>query len=71
MNSSIYNADRATHLRIVSAALVIGIAIVGLGLTTRVSTIGGMQASGQPAQIQKAAQVSREALISRTAPGPT
>jgi len=35
MNHSIYSADRTTHLKIVVVALVAGILVVGLGITTR------------------------------------
>jgi hypothetical protein len=35
MNHSIYSADRGTHLKIVVVALVAGIAVVGLGLSSR------------------------------------
>jgi cytochrome b subunit of formate dehydrogenase len=34
MNHSIYSADRTTHLKIVVVALVAGIAITGLGLSS-------------------------------------
>jgi hypothetical protein len=34
MNYSIYSADRTTHLKIVVVALVTGIAIAGLGLSS-------------------------------------
>jgi hypothetical protein len=71
MNSSIFSADRATHLRVVAIALVISIAIVGLGIAARVSAIGVMQANAHPAQIVKAGQVSREAVAARIAPGRT
>ncbi len=69
MNSSIYSADRTTHLRIIAVALVISIAIVGVGISARVSAIGAMQASEQ--QVQKAGQASREAAALRTSPGRT
>jgi hypothetical protein len=68
MNSSIYSADRATHLRIVAIALVISIAIVGLGIVARVSEIGAMEAGAYPAHIVKAGQLGREAA-SRMVPG--
>jgi len=71
MNSSIYSADRTTHLRVVAVALAISIAIVGLGISARLSAVDAMQASEQPGQIQKAGQVSREAAVSRAAPGHT
>ena len=32
MNHSIYTADKGTHLKIVAIALVMGIAMAGLGL---------------------------------------
>jgi hypothetical protein len=71
MNSSIYSADRATHLRIVAIALIISITIVGLGISARVSAISAMQANAYPAQIVKAGQVNREAAAARIAPGRT
>jgi len=37
MNYSIYSADRTTHLKIVVVALVAGIAVAGLGLSSRVN----------------------------------
>ena len=37
MNYSIYSADRTTHLKIVVVALVAGISIAGLGLSSRVN----------------------------------
>jgi hypothetical protein len=38
MNHWIYSADRTTHLKIVVVALVAGIAIAGLGLSSRASS---------------------------------
>ena len=35
MNHSIYSADRSTHLKVVVAALVAGIVVVGLGISAR------------------------------------
>ena len=35
MNHSIYSADRTTHLKIVVVALVAGILVAGLGISTR------------------------------------
>ena len=35
MNHSIHSADRATHLKIVVMALVAGIAVAGLAISTR------------------------------------
>jgi hypothetical protein len=45
MNHSIYSADRTTHLKIVIIALVIGIAGIGLGLSSRAG-IGSTQTAG-------------------------
>ena len=39
MSSSVYNADRTTHLRIVAVALMASIAIVGLAISARVNSI--------------------------------
>jgi len=38
MNHSIYSADRTTHLKIVVAALVAGIAVAGFGISARTSS---------------------------------
>jgi hypothetical protein len=45
MNHSIYSADRTTHLKIVIIALVIGIAGIGLGMSSRAG-IGSTQTAG-------------------------
>jgi hypothetical protein len=36
MNHSIYSADRTTHLKIVAIALLVGTAIAGLAISSRV-----------------------------------
>jgi len=41
MNHSIYSADRATHLKIVVIALVVGISVGGFGLSTRSNSDAG------------------------------
>jgi hypothetical protein len=47
MNHSIYSADRATHLKIVVIALVVGTAGIGLGLSSRPhSEAGSIQSAG-------------------------
>jgi hypothetical protein len=47
MNHSIYSADRATHLKIVVIALVVGIAGIGLSLSSRPhSDAGSAQTAG-------------------------
>lgn len=71
MNSSIYSADRATHLRVVAVALIVSIAIVGFGISARVNALDAMQANAHPSQIAKVGQVSREAVASRMVPGRT
>jgi hypothetical protein len=37
MNSSVYSADRATYLRIVTVALLASIAIVGFAISARIN----------------------------------
>jgi hypothetical protein len=71
MNSSIYSADRTTHLRVVAVALIISIAIVGFGISARLNAVGAMQVSVHSGQIEKAGQVSREATTLRTPLGRT
>jgi hypothetical protein len=51
MNHSIYSADRMTHLKIVVVALIAGIAVAGLGISTHVSTDEGYT---QTARVMKA-----------------
>jgi hypothetical protein len=43
MNHSFYSADRSTHLKIVVAALVAGIAVSGLALSSRSNPDQGSQ----------------------------
>jgi hypothetical protein len=45
MNHSIYSADRTTHMKIVVIALAIGIAGVGLGLSSRPHSDAGASQS--------------------------
>jgi hypothetical protein len=51
MNHSFYSADRSTHLKIVVAALVAGIAVSGLALSSRTNSDQG---SPQTAGVIKA-----------------
>jgi hypothetical protein len=51
VNHSIYSADRSTHLKIVVVALVAGIAVAGLGITTRATSNDDMT---QTARVLKA-----------------
>ena len=50
MNSSMFTADRITHLKIVVVALIAAVLVAGIGVTARVTDYGnglaGMQASG-------------------------
>jgi hypothetical protein len=56
MNHSFYSADRSTHLTVVVAALVAGIAVSGLALSSRtnpdqVSQTAGVIKAGKPVAI--------------------
>ncbi|MGV7218677.1 hypothetical protein [Bradyrhizobium sp. UFLA05-112] len=51
MNHSIYSADRSTHLKIVVVALVVGVAVAGLGITARSGSDDG---TTQTARVIKA-----------------
>src|ERR1700742_1738909 len=48
MNHSIYSADRTTHLKIVVLALVAGIVVAGVGISTRNGTSDDMQTPRVP-----------------------
>ena len=65
MNSSVYNADRATHLRIIAVALIASIAIVGLAISARVNSIQGRQITSA-GMIQKAEISKNEAIAAPT-----
>ena len=66
MNHSIYSADRSTHLKIVVVALVAGLAVAGLGLSSRLTSD---VAFTQTAQVVKAgkplAMTSSDAFVAR------
>ena len=51
MNHSIYSADKTTHLKIVVVALVAGIMVAGLGISTRSGSDEGLT---QTARVMKA-----------------
>ena len=55
MNHSIHSADRATHLKIVVVALVVGIALTAFGISARPTTDFGqtvhMIKAGQPTMV--------------------
>ena len=46
MNHSFYSADRSTHLKIVVVALVAGIAVSGVALSSRTNPEGSQQTAG-------------------------
>ena len=66
MNHSIYSADRTTHLKIVVLALVVGIAVAGLGISARTFSDDG---STQTARVVKAGKpvvvTSSDAMVVR------
>lgn len=45
MNSSMFTADRMTHLKIVVVSLVCATLVAGIGIAARVSDSSGLQAS--------------------------
>jgi uncharacterized protein YraI len=57
MNHSIYSADRSTHLKIVIVALVAGIAVAGVAVSSRTGPdegspqIAGVIKAGKPVAI--------------------
>ena len=51
MNHSIYSADRMTHLKIVVVALIAGLALVGVGISVRLSSDDG---DARPSRVIKA-----------------
>ena len=53
MNHSIYSADRMTHLKVVIVALIAGIFVAGLGISSRVNSDEGYT---QTAKVIKAGQ---------------
>jgi hypothetical protein len=66
VNHSIYSADRTTHLKIVVIALVIGIAGIGLGLSSRAnSDAGSVQTAGVLKAGKPVLTTSSDALVVR------
>lgn len=51
MNHSIYSADRSTHLKVVTVALIAGIAVAGFGISARSGSDEGLT---QTARVIKA-----------------
>jgi hypothetical protein len=62
MNATIYNADSATHIRIVTLALMAAIAISGFAISVRLGASDGMQANMHAGRVLKA-QVLRPSHI--------
>jgi hypothetical protein len=54
VNHSLYSADRLTHLKIVVAALIAGIAVVGVGISMRLRSDDG---DARSARVIKAGEV--------------
>ena len=66
MNYSIYSADRTTHLKIVVVALVTGISIAGLCLSSRVNLdAASTHTEGVVKADKYLAMTSSDALITR------
>jgi hypothetical protein len=66
MNHSIYSADRTTHLKIVIVALIAGIAIAGLGLSSRAnSDTAPIQTAGAVKPGKPLAMTRADALVTR------
>jgi hypothetical protein len=63
MNSSVYSADGATNLRILTAALLVNIAIVGFAISARVNS-SPLQAfsAGLDNDVNRAAKANRAAV---------
>ena len=64
MNYSIYSADRTTHLKIVVVALIAGIAIAGLGISSRVNfAAASTHIEGVVKADKRLAMTSSDALV--------
>jgi len=68
MNSSIYSADRTTHLRIVTLALAISIAIAAFAISAHLSAVDPMQGREHADQAHKMATSNQQAMAARRAP---
>jgi hypothetical protein len=62
MNHSIHSADRATHLKIVAAALAAGIGIAGFGIAVRVNGDDGYAQTAYAIKTQARIQNQQFAL---------
>ena len=76
MNSSVYCADRTTHLRIVVVALIASIAILGIAMSLRINSSDTMQTTinghhraeiaGREAILSSPVQADANGLVQRT-----
>jgi hypothetical protein len=66
MNHSIYSADRATHMKIVIAALVAGIGVASFGIAARINTDNEYSQIAQVSKIKARHQGGNFAVALRT-----
>jgi hypothetical protein len=69
MNSSIYNADRATHLRILATAIAASIVLIGFSLSARTGSFNAPPAVADGGAIHKTAISGKEAAATRATRG--
>jgi hypothetical protein len=65
MNSSVYSADRGTHLRILITALIASIAVVAFAISVRIASIEATQVN--VGQSRKAGIPNEEAVLTSPA----
>jgi hypothetical protein len=64
MNHSIYSADRATHMKIVAAALVASIGIAGFAIAVRINTADGFSQTAHVTNVKARLQDTKFAAAS-------
>jgi hypothetical protein len=62
MNHSIYSADKTTHLKIVTVALIAGIAVAGLGISARGGSDGGYAQNTRVIKADKPVMMTRSEI---------
>lgn len=67
MNHSFYSADRATHMKIVAAALAASIGIAGFAIAVRINSHDGFS---QTAQVTKAKVRHQDTKFAAALPNP-
>ncbi|WP_166308916.1 hypothetical protein [Bradyrhizobium sp. 2S1] len=67
MNHSIYSTDRATHMKIVAAALVASIGVAGFGIAVRINTDNEYSRTAQVIKI-KARHQERKLAVALPTP---